>query len=45
MPYLNLKGLDDKLMRQLKIAAIKAGKTRRDFIIEILTKAVAGKES
>ncbi|MBI4378419.1 MAG: 3-hydroxyacyl-CoA dehydrogenase [Nitrospinae bacterium] len=44
MAMLSIKDFPDDVYKSLKIRAVKEGKTLRDLTIEILTKAVKGKE-
>src|ERR1700733_7383006 len=40
MPDLSLKGLDESLMRAVKVSAAKADLTQRDWVVKTLAKAV-----
>ena len=42
MADLSLKQLDDGLMKAVKLAAFTAGKSQRDFVIQVLSEAVNG---
>jgi plasmid stability protein len=44
MADLSLKGLDGGLMRAVKVAAFTAGKSQREWIVELLRGAVNGDE-
>lgn len=44
MADLSLKWLDDGLMKAVKLAAFTAGKSLRDFVIEVLEEAVNGED-
>ena len=44
MADLSLKWLDDGLMKAVKLAAFTAGKSLRDFVIQVLEEAVNGED-
>lgn len=43
MPDLSLKGLDEGLMRSVKVAASVSGVTLREWVVNVLTQAIANK--